>query len=87
MEENDDVIDLGDDDDIRPIYVLNNTSSNGRGLNSFDHLILLTYMFIGLKLSGIIDWHWLEVTAPLWIPFTFIFGWGIIRSFSKNGRG
>lgn len=29
---------------------------------------LLTVMFIGLKLTGCIDWSWWWVTSPLWIP-------------------
>ncbi|MBA4282216.1 hypothetical protein [Ralstonia sp.] len=28
---------------------------------------LLTILFIGLKLSGIIDWSWWWVLSPLWI--------------------
>lgn len=27
---------------------------------------LLTVLFIGLKLTGYIDWSWLWVLAPLW---------------------
>lgn len=30
---------------------------------------LLTVLFIGLKLTGYIDWSWLWVLSPLWIPF------------------
>lgn len=29
---------------------------------------LLTLLFIGLKLTGYIDWSWLWVLSPLWIP-------------------
>ena len=29
---------------------------------------LLTVLFIGLKLTNIIQWSWLWVLAPLWIP-------------------
>ena len=28
---------------------------------------LLTVLFIGLKLAGIITWSWLWVLSPLWI--------------------
>lgn len=28
---------------------------------------LLTILFIGLKLTGYIDWSWLWVLSPLWI--------------------
>jgi len=30
---------------------------------------LLTLLFIGLKLGGIIDWSWWWVLSPLWISF------------------
>lgn len=33
---------------------------------------LLTILFIGLKLTDYIDWSWLWVLAPLWIPITLI---------------
>lgn len=29
---------------------------------------LLTILFIGLKLSGHIDWSWWWVLAPMWAP-------------------
>ena len=29
---------------------------------------LLGLLFIGLKLGAVIDWPWLWVLAPLWIP-------------------
>ena len=29
---------------------------------------LLTIVFIVLKLTGVIDWSWLWVLAPIWIP-------------------
>ena len=32
---------------------------------------LLTIAFIVLKLTGFIDWSWLWVLAPLWIPVAF----------------
>lgn len=31
-------------------------------------LPLLTILFIGLKLGGVIAWSWLWVLSPLWIP-------------------
>ena len=30
---------------------------------------LLTTLFVGLKLTGHIDWSWIWVLSPLWIPF------------------
>jgi hypothetical protein len=29
-------------------------------------------LFLGLKLTGYIDWSWWWVAAPLWIPLAFI---------------
>lgn len=34
----------------------------------------LAILFIGLKLTGQIDWAWIWVLAPLWAPFAIIFG-------------
>jgi len=34
--------------------------------NSFTHL--LTVLFIGLKLTGYINWSWWWVLSPIWIP-------------------
>lgn len=41
----------------------NNKTSGGIGFFG-----LLTLLFIGLKLCGVIAWSWLWVLAPLWIP-------------------
>jgi hypothetical protein len=35
-------------------------------------LPLLTTLFIGLKLTGYIDWSWWWVLSPLWIPFAIV---------------
>ena len=40
----------------------NTSSSSGIGFTG-----LLTVLFIGLKLAGIIQWSWLWVLAPIWI--------------------
>ena len=29
---------------------------------------LLFLLFLALKLTGVIDWSWWWITAPLWIP-------------------
>jgi uncharacterized protein (DUF983 family) len=29
---------------------------------------LLTVLFIGLKLTGYVDWSWIWVLSPLWLP-------------------
>jgi hypothetical protein len=32
---------------------------------------ILTLMFIFLKLVGVINWHWLIVISPMFVPFLF----------------
>lgn len=43
------------------------SSSSGIGFAG-----LLTVLFIGLKLTGYIDWSWWWVLSPLWISFGFV---------------
>lgn len=40
----------------------NKNSAGGFGLD-----IILTLIFVVLKLCGVIDWAWVWVLAPLWI--------------------
>ena len=42
------------------------TQTSGIGFTS-----LLTILFIGLKLTGYIDWSWWWVLSPTWISFAF----------------
>lgn len=42
------------------------TSSSGIGLGS-----ILGVVFIVLKLTGHIDWDWVWVLSPFWIPLAF----------------
>lgn len=44
---------------------MNNTQTSGGA--GFTGLLFL--LFLGLKLTGYIDWSWWWVTAPLWVPF------------------
>lgn len=39
-------------------------SSGGVGFGG-----LLTILFVGLKLGGVIAWPWVWVLCPIWIPF------------------
>lgn len=39
---------------------------------------LLTIVFITLKLTGVIDWSWWWVLAPLWIPLALVIVIGCI---------
>ena len=41
------------------------SDSNSGGIGFFG---LLTILFVGLKLTGYIQWGWIWVLCPLWIP-------------------
>ena len=45
----------------------NNKTSVGIGFTG-----LLTLLFIGLKLCGVISWSWLWVLSPFWIPVVLV---------------
>lgn len=47
----------------------NNYRSSGGGVSFAG---LLTILFIGLKLTGHIDWSWWMVTSPIWITLCCI---------------
>jgi len=47
---------------------MSSESSGGSGGVGFTGL--LTVLFIGLKLGGVIDWSWWWVLSPLWIRFS-----------------
>ena len=49
----------------------NNAKSGGIGFRGIGFRGLLTIAFIVLKLCGVINWSWLWVLAPLWIPVVF----------------
>ncbi len=34
-------------------------------------MFALSLLFIGLKLTGHINWSWLAVTAPIWLSICF----------------
>jgi len=34
-------------------------------------MVSLTILFIILKIFGAIDWSWIWVLSPLWLPFVF----------------
>jgi len=36
-------------------------------LTYLDFIYLLTLLYIGLKLTGYINWSWLVVLSPLWM--------------------
>ena len=41
-------------------------------INGINVAWLLTSLFIGLKLSGNIDWSWLWVLCPLWVLLALV---------------
>jgi len=51
------------------IVMANNSSSSSGGIGFTG---LLTILFIGLKLTGYIDWSWWWVLSPLWIAAVFV---------------
>lgn len=49
------------------------SSSGGVGLGA-----LLGVLFIGLKLGKVIDWSWLWVLSPFWIPVSIVVAFFVI---------
>ena len=45
------------------------TTTSGSGF-----LVLLTIVFVILKLTKVITWSWWWVLCPMWIPFLIILG-------------
>lgn len=49
---------------------------------------LLTILFIGLKLGGVITWSWLWVLSPLWITVIIVIALfaiaGVITALADN---
>ena len=39
---------------------------------------LLGVLFVGLKLTGHIDWPWLWVLSPFWIPLAVVIGFLLV---------
>jgi len=50
---------------------MSNSSSSSSGGIGFPGL--LTVLFIGLKLTGHINWPWIWVLSPIWISLAIIF--------------
>lgn len=46
-------------------------NQGGGGIGFFG---LLTIVFIILKLMGYIEWAWIWVLSPIWIPFAVVIG-------------
>jgi hypothetical protein len=55
---------------------MSNEKTRSGGIGFFGAMFLL---FLGLKLTNVIDWSWWWVTSPLWLPTALILGvFGII---------
>ncbi len=67
---------------------MNKTVVNQGGVSGLSLLVLL---FIGLKLTGFIEWSWWWVTAPIWIPVALtvavLAGFGIMLLWIHNRPG
>jgi len=48
---------------------MSTTTETSSGIGFFGALAIL---FIGLKLTDTIDWSWLWVLAPIWMPFALV---------------
>lgn len=66
----------------------NNTTAGGIGFCG-----LLAVAFIVLKLTGVINWSWLWVLAPIWIPtaitlaiIVIVLVVILVRELTKGGR-
>ena len=42
-------------------------SDSGSGSGGVGFVGMLTILFVGLKLTGVIDWNWVWVLSPIWI--------------------
>ena len=49
-----------------------NKSSNKHSSGGIGFFGLLTIVFITLKLIGTIDWPWIWVLSPVWIPIAIV---------------
>ena len=47
----------------------------------------LQILFIGLKLTEIIDWSWGWVLSPMWMPVTLIIAVGLLSGILSVIRG
>ena len=45
------------------------------------NLSAFTLLFVALKLLGYIDWAWIWVLAPSWIPFVIIMPIALLYAF------
>lgn len=63
---------------------MNNKNNNNNASGGIGFCGLLTIVFIVLKLIGVIEWSWLWVLAPSWIPLAIVTIILLIIIFIKN---
>ena len=51
---------------------INNTTTSTNQASRVSFASLLAILFIGLKLTGVINWSWLWVLSPIWIPISIV---------------
>jgi hypothetical protein len=54
------------------------TQTNTVTINLTPIFVLTAAVFVVLKLTGVVDWSWLWVFAPLWIPFALFLGFFLL---------
>lgn len=47
----------------------------------FNFLLYLTVILVVLKLAGIVDWSWIWILAPLWMPVAIVLGIAVVGFF------
>ena len=72
---------------------MNENRNNGSTAGGIGFCGLLTIAFIVLKLTGVINWSWLWVLAPIWIPtaitlaiIVIVLVVILVRELTKGGR-
>lgn len=51
-----------------------NNNQNVSNTSSISTATLLGVLFVGLKLTGYINWPWVWVLSPFWIPIVILLG-------------
>lgn len=51
-----------------------NTNNKDLQMSGAMFFELMFLMFLGLKISGLIDWSWWWIFAPIWVPIAILLG-------------
>jgi len=57
---------------------------DGKAKDGVSFVDLLAILFIGLKLTGHIDWSWWWVLSPIWVVFITAFVYMFVVALGKN---